>query len=515
MRVWVTRARPGAEATARRLKALGHDPVVAPLLTLRAEPGAKADLSGVGALSITSVNAAPLLAAATPERDLPLFVVGDATAAAARAAGFTDVWSADGDVGALARLIGSAWSPDRGAVLHAGAREPAGDLPGALAAKGIEVRSLVLYDTDAADGLDVEAVAEADVVLIHSPKAARALAALAGAQPRLRRPVLALSEACAAPLRAAGFSPVAVAQFPKEEALLKLLGEMSATARPDDAADHAKLARRRRLGWTFWAGLLFGLVCVFLGAVVGIWGSRIFPPPLDPPPAVLPAEPPSGPAAAADFDPASDTYALEQRLAQVEAEARMRGQAAAGALAVADLTQAAERSTPFDAQVGAYAGMLPDAAEAEILRRLAAVGAPTRAELTAGFADAAARAAAAQRQAEAGEGLMARVRRLLASVVSVRRVDRFTGPGTDAVLARAERAVGRGDLAGAVRELAALPPAARAAAGPWRDGAGRRIAIETSLASLRGAALAGLRRSDGPAAPAEPGAVATDGVTGP
>lgn len=516
MRVWVTRARPGAEATARRLKALGHEPVVAPLLTLRAQPGAKADLDGVGALSITSANAAPLLAAATPERDLPLFVVGDATATAARAAGFTDVWSADGDVEALARLIGSSWSPDRGAVLHAGAREPAGDLPGALAAKGIEVRSLVLYDTDTTDEVDVEAVAGADAVLVHSPKAARALAALAADQPRLRRMrALALSEACAVPLRAAGYSPVAVAQFPKEEALLKLLGEMSATARPDDAADDAKTARRKRLGWTFWAGILFGLVCVFLGAVVGIWGSRIFPPPLDPPPAVLPAEPPSGPVGAADFDPASDTYALEQRLAQVEAEARVRGQAAAGALAVANLTQAAERSTPFDAQVGAYAGVLPNATEAETLRRLAAVGAPTRAELTAGFADAAARAAAAQRQAEAGEGMMARVRRLLASVISVRRVDRFTGPGTDAVLARAERAVGRGNLAGAVRELDTLPPAARAAAGPWRDGVSRRIAIETSLASLRGAALAGLRRSEGPPVPAEPEAAATDGVTGP
>ena len=37
--------------------------------------------------------------------------------------------------------------------------------------------------------------------------------------------------------------------------------------------------RRRVLGWTYWAGLTFGLVCVLLGLVVGVWGSRLVPPP--------------------------------------------------------------------------------------------------------------------------------------------------------------------------------------------------------------------------------------------
>ena len=506
MRVWVTRAQPGAEATARRLKALGHDPIVVPLLVLRPEPGVVVDLDGVGAIALSSANAAPLLAAATPVRVLPVFVVGEATAAAARAAGFTDVWSADGDVDALGALIVSTWTAQRGLILQAGAREPAGDLAGTLSAAGIRTRGLTLYDTEAVEAVDAAAVALADAVLVHSPKAARVLAKVAVDQPALRDlAALALSEACAAPLRAAGFHRLAVAQFPKQALLLKLLDDMPVAAPPKDELDDEddpRQTRRKRLGWTFWAGILFGLVCIFLGAVVGIWGSRIFPPPLDRPPAVLPAEPPSGAGEGQmGFNPASDTYALEQRLAQVEAEAKVRGEAAAGALAVANLAQIAERSTPFDDQVRAYAAMLPGGADGEALAQLAAVGAPTRAELTAAFADSAARAAVAQRQAEAGQGVAARLKRLLASVVSVRRVDRFTGPGTDAVLARTERAVGQGDLAGAVRELGTLPPAARAAAGPWRDGAARRLAIESRLASLRGAALARLRPAQQPTAP--------------
>jgi len=501
VRVWITRAQPGAEATAQRLRALGHAPIMGPLLTLRALDGVSVDLDGVGALAFTSVNAVPLFAALCSERRLPVFAVGEATALVARAAGFSDVWSADGDVDALSGLIASTWRPDRGAVLHAGAREPAGDLSGTLAAAGVRVRGLPVYDTEAVSALPIGAAAVdgLDAVLIHSPKAGRALARLAVDAPHLRTlRALALSDACAAPLRQAGFTRVEAAEFPKEAALLKLLSTMDAPAQPlppVDAPPHGPEPEtgRKRLGWTFWAGILFGLVCIFLGAVVGIWGSRIFPPPLEPPPAVMPAEPPpAGAPGVTGFDPASDTYALEQRLAQVEAEAAVRGEAAAAALAVANLTQAAEGSAPFADQIQAYAGVLPSTPDTEALRALAAVGAPTLAELTARFPDAAARAAAAQRQAEAGEGIFARLVRVFASVVAVRRVDRLEGPGADAVLARAERAVGRGDLAAAVRELGTLPPAARTAADEWRDQAARRHAINVRLDALRAAALARL-----------------------
>ena len=48
LRLWVTRARPGAEATAERLTAMGHHPLVSPLLAVRRlKP--RLDLTGVGA----------------------------------------------------------------------------------------------------------------------------------------------------------------------------------------------------------------------------------------------------------------------------------------------------------------------------------------------------------------------------------------------------------------------------------------------------------------------------------
>jgi uroporphyrinogen-III synthase len=62
------------------------------------------------------------------------------------------------------------------------------------------------------------------VIMVHSPKAARALAVRAETDPRLRGlDVHALSEACAAPLRTAGFTRTHVAASPREGALLSLL----------------------------------------------------------------------------------------------------------------------------------------------------------------------------------------------------------------------------------------------------------------------------------------------------
>lgn len=220
MRVWVTRTRPGADATAERLRALGHDPVVAPVLAVQPIEAA-VDLAGADALAFTSRNGVDAFAAlAKGGRNLPVFAVGSATAEAARARGFSDVQSADGDVATLAALIATA-AP--GAVLHPAARDPAGDLAGLLRERGVKARTVAVYDTVPVEPAEAVAqLASLDAVLVHSPKAARRLAGLVA--PGKAAPLFAcISEAAAAPLRSAGHEKVRSAPFPDEAALLKLL----------------------------------------------------------------------------------------------------------------------------------------------------------------------------------------------------------------------------------------------------------------------------------------------------
>jgi uroporphyrinogen-III synthase len=263
MKVWVTRAEPGAGETADRLIERGHEPLVAPLLIVRPLVEASPDLGGIGALAFTSANGVRAFAELAPRRDLPVFAVGEATAAAARQAGFADIHIGSGDVAALATAILARRDTLQGAVLHASAAEPAGDLAGALEAAGVAFRSAALYHTTVSDspGPDLLArLAGAEAVLLHSPKAARTLSSLCATALDLKGAyLLGLSPACLAPLAdvpAAGrLSPKA----PNEADLLALLETLQPEAPP-----------RPVFSPLVWALLLFGALCILAGAAIGL-----------------------------------------------------------------------------------------------------------------------------------------------------------------------------------------------------------------------------------------------------
>jgi uroporphyrinogen-III synthase len=224
-KVWVTRAEPGAAATAARLTALGFEPLVAPLLAVR-ELKTELDLCGVAALAFTSSNAVRLFATREARRNLPVFTVGDATAEAAKQAGFHDVQSAAGDVRALCRLIGAV--QPGGLVMAPGGVERAGDLVGGLKRVGVAARTVALYDTPAVETLPTEAAqalaARAiDAVLIHSPRAAAILADLAEPFDLSKVTAGGLSFACLRPVRRLRFAAFVQATHPRDDALLDAL----------------------------------------------------------------------------------------------------------------------------------------------------------------------------------------------------------------------------------------------------------------------------------------------------
>jgi uroporphyrinogen-III synthase len=190
--------------------------MVAPLLAIRPLPLGAPDLTGINTLAFTSANGVAAFAALTPDRTPPVFTVGDATAQAARAAGFARVQSAGGDLDRLAALL-LAQGPGIGPLLVPGAREPAGDLP-ALLRDRIEARALPVYS---AVETGATPPADFDAVLIHSARAARALATLG---PFAGQTAIALSAAAAAPLGDRADLEIRLAPTPDEAALLAALG---------------------------------------------------------------------------------------------------------------------------------------------------------------------------------------------------------------------------------------------------------------------------------------------------
>ncbi len=221
-RVWITRAEPGASRTAERLRALGFEPIVRPLLAIRHLSPAL-DLDGIDAIAFTSRNGVAAFAALAPERDWPTFAVGDATAQAARDAGFASVTSAKGDVEALSRLICDT-HPSGATILHVAASVTAGGLASAVGSD-IAVRTIVAYE---AIETGVAAPDPFDAVLVHSPRAASALASALAPDLAKRCVAVVISQAAAAPLTCLNFGDVRIADRPNDASLTAALGKPGA-----------------------------------------------------------------------------------------------------------------------------------------------------------------------------------------------------------------------------------------------------------------------------------------------
>jgi uroporphyrinogen-III synthase len=235
VRLLVMRPEPDCERTAALLRGRGHDVVVAPLL--RIEPIADADF-GQGPLSgviITSANAVRWLGS-HPRRPeivtLPLFAVGERSADAARAAGFSAVISADQDARSLARLIARRQPAGAPPLLYVAAQDRGGDLAGDLAALGVAVKTAVAYRAVKAEVLpdaarEALAAGALEGVLHFSRRTAEAYLDCCSNAGLLRRGLApahyCLSAPVAEPLVGAGAAHIRVAARPEEAALLDLL----------------------------------------------------------------------------------------------------------------------------------------------------------------------------------------------------------------------------------------------------------------------------------------------------
>ena len=206
-RLVVVRPEPGNTRTAIAARAQGWTVDPMPLFAVVPvawQPPAPSDFD---VLLLTSANAVRHAGAGlTALRVLPAVAVGEATAAAARAAGLAVALTGDADAVAL---VGAARARGIGRLLHLAGRDRV-DQPG--------VTAVTIYASEASPPpADAAARLDRGVVLLHSPRAGRAVAALAGS-----RADIAIAALSPAVLEAAGpgWRATAVASQPTDAALL-------------------------------------------------------------------------------------------------------------------------------------------------------------------------------------------------------------------------------------------------------------------------------------------------------
>jgi uroporphyrinogen-III synthase len=176
--VLLTRPLEDSRALAEKLEADSISPLIWPLTRIVPTVMALKLPITTGALLFTSANGVRALAALVERRDLPALCVGEATARAARKAGFRDCFAASGDARALADLARRSGISD---FFHPRGVDAAGDIKGWLAETGQQVTEAILYkaeETGPPPAPIAAALARGEVglVTVWSPRGAKILA---------------------------------------------------------------------------------------------------------------------------------------------------------------------------------------------------------------------------------------------------------------------------------------------------------------------------------------------------
>lgn len=232
MRYLITRPEEDALPLAEAVRALGHDALIDSMLRINAFDDVQLDTDGVQALLFSSANGVRAFADISLNRRVPVYTVGEASAAVARDLGFRRVNAASGDVAALAQLVALALKPEEGILMHVSGTVVARELKDLLQKDGFNVFRVRLYESEPVTRLSEQTIArigkgELDGVLFYSPRTAQIFCDLI-VENRLTqacRPIRAfcLSEAVAEEADRLPWRQVRVATATSQAAILDLL----------------------------------------------------------------------------------------------------------------------------------------------------------------------------------------------------------------------------------------------------------------------------------------------------
>jgi uroporphyrinogen-III synthase len=222
----VIRPEPGCQATVSAARALGMQAHGFPLFAIRALSWQAPPPEQFDALLIGSANALRQGGEAlVAYRSLPLYTVGETTAQAARAAGFTTVVAGEGGLQALLDTVPP--EPKRLLRLTGSERVELYPPPGVTIHESVVYQSAPLPMPDDLAAL----LASPCVVLLHSAEAARHFAAQCNGRNIVRgRIALAALAQRIADAAGTGWAGVDCPERPRDDALLALAHDMCQTA---------------------------------------------------------------------------------------------------------------------------------------------------------------------------------------------------------------------------------------------------------------------------------------------
>ena len=222
--VWITRTAPNAGQSAKAFERAGYAVIAAPLLTTETLK-VDAPIPSNAILIFTSQNGVRAFCESEPQRSFSVIAVGNATAALARAQGFTDVISADGTSEDIAPLIARA--PNKQAhYLHISGNHVRGTVTQDLTVMGLRSERRIYYRSAPVKALPDIKFEDIDIAVFFSPLAAKTLASLmpdTGGGQTANMQAACISAATNVALGALTFSGRCIARAPTLDSLIAAL----------------------------------------------------------------------------------------------------------------------------------------------------------------------------------------------------------------------------------------------------------------------------------------------------
>ena len=226
MKIIITRPVEDALPLASKLRALGHEVVIAPVLEIVAREEVVFPQRDYQAICLTSANGVRALKDIEALKQFSVLAVGPQSMQMALGFGFEKVQAVGGDVVGLAAYVAENLKPAAGPILYISGSTTSGDLEGKLRSSDFDVDRIITYDARPANlnGF-TDDIQSSHAVLLYSPRSAN-LWALAIKNLQLQNTATTLNHICLSQVIADCLPqswPKHIAKYPTEAALIAAL----------------------------------------------------------------------------------------------------------------------------------------------------------------------------------------------------------------------------------------------------------------------------------------------------
>jgi uroporphyrinogen-III synthase len=171
MRIIITRPEEDAAPLAAKLKDLGHEAIILPMIKIVARQKYEIPKRNYQFICLTSANGVRVMSDVSDLQHVPVIAVGPQSKLAAEDKGFANIAMQGGDVIRLVKYIVENVKPMDGPLLYLSGSETSGDLEGKLKLAGYDIDRVITYD--AVPATLTSNVTNADAVMLYSPRTAK------------------------------------------------------------------------------------------------------------------------------------------------------------------------------------------------------------------------------------------------------------------------------------------------------------------------------------------------------